>query len=138
MGSNGRALSLLLVQVLLIAFAIYVGVSDGAFPGASTVARIGIVVLAIAVSFLAGEVSRLGTHFGALVSALKQGTATATPRDDRAAIDVLVAALESANADTRSMAHKNLLKISGQDLPPDTAPWKAWWAASRETFERPA
>jgi hypothetical protein len=135
-GTNSRVLSLLLIQVLLIAFAIYVGVSDSAFPGAPTVARVGLVVLSIAVCFLAGEVARISTHFRALLGALQQQTAAATPRNDREAVDVLVAALGSANGDTRDMAWKNLRRITGQDLPLDEARWKEWWAGAREGFSR--
>ena len=136
MGPNGRALSLLLIQVILLAAAIYVAVSDAAFPGASIAGRATVVVLAIAVNFLAGEVVRLRTHFGALLKALEAGTAATAPRDDQAAIDVLVSALSSANADVRAKAHKNLVRITGQDLPPDPAAWSAWWGTARANFAR--
>ena len=138
MGSNGRALSLLAIQLLLLAAAIYVGVSDAAFPGASTVARGGLVVLCVAVSFLAGEVARLRIDFGVILKALQANTVRATPRDDKAAIDVLVAALDSANVEVREKAHVNLVRITGQDFPPDGAPWKAWWASARDGFSRKA
>lgn len=136
MGSNGRALSLLAIQLLLLAAAIYVGVSDAAFPGAATVARGALVVLCIAVSFLAGEVARLRTDFGVVLKALQVNTVKATPHDDKAAIDVLVAALDSGNAEVRAKAHVNLVRITGQDLPPDGARWKAWWASARDGFSR--
>jgi len=136
LGSNGRALSLLVIQLLLLAAAVYVGVSDAAFPGASTLARGTIVVLCVAVSFLAGEVARLRTDFGVVLKALQVNTVKATPRDDRAAIDVLVAALDSGNLEVREKAHVNLVRITGQNLPPDGAPWKAWWASARDGFTR--
>jgi hypothetical protein len=135
--SQDRALSLLVIQVLLLAGAIYVGVAESAFPGASPFGRAAIVVVCVAASFLAGEVSRLRLHFGALLKALEAGAAATAPRDDRAAIDVLVAALGSANADVRAKAHRNLVKITGQDLPLDPARWNAWWSETRPRFARP-
>ena len=137
MTSKDRTLSLLVIQVLLIAAAIYVGVAEGAFPGASPFGRAAIVVVCVAASFLAGEVSRLRLHFGALLKALEAGAVTTAPRDDRAAIDVLVAALDSANGDVRAKAHRNLVKITGQDFPPESARWRAWWAPIRDGFVRP-
>lgn len=136
MGSNSRALSLLAIQLLLLGTAIYVAVADGAFPGSSTLARGGLVVLCIAVSFLAGEVARLRADFGVVLKALQANTVRATPRDDRAAIDVLVAALDSGNPEVREKAHVNLVRITGQKLPPDGAAWKAWWASARDGFTR--
>ncbi len=136
MRSQDRALSLALIQVLLLAGGIYVGVAESAFPGASPFGRAAIVVVCVAASFLAAEVSRLRLHFGALLKALEAGAVTTTPRDDRAAVDVLVSALDSGNADVRAKAHKNLVKITGEDFPPDSARWKAWWASKREAFAR--
>ena len=136
MRSEDRALSLLVIQVLLLAGAIYVGVAESAFPGASPYGRAAIVAVCVAASFLAAEVSRLRLHFGALLKALEAGAATTTPRDDRAAVDVLVSALGSANAEVRAKAHKNLVKITGQDLPPDPVPWNAWWSSARDGFVR--
>lgn len=136
MGTNGRALSLLLIQVLLIAAAIYIGVAESAFPGASTFGRAALIVVCVGLSFLAGEVSRLRTHFGALLEALKVGGASA-PRDDKGAIDVLIAALEGGSATARGVAHKNLVRITGQEFPPDAGPWRAWWATARAGFVRP-
>ena len=47
MSSNGRALSLMIVQVLLLGAAIYVAVSETAFLGASPLGRAAIVSLAM-------------------------------------------------------------------------------------------
>lgn len=129
-----RALGGLILQAALIAFGIYLGVSEEALPGASTVARAGIAALFVGVAMLLGELAKLRAQFGALLAAIKGGLQAATPRDDRMAIDVLVAALSSSDPAVRSKAHSNLLRLTKQDFPPDAERWKTWWGKARETF----
>lgn len=130
-----RALAGLLVQVALLGLGAYVVLSPEALPGASMVARCAIGVLFVVVGMLLAEVSRLRTHFGALISALQAGVSGGTKRDDRAAVDVLVRALSSDDADVRIKAHRNLVRLTGQKLTMDPAAWQAWWAGARETFQ---
>ena len=129
-----RAVAGLLVQVALLALGAYVVFSSEALPGASIVARCAIGILFVVVGMLLAEVSRLRTHFGALISALQAGVSGGTKRDDRAAVDVLVRALSSDDADVRIKAHRNLVRITGQKLTMDPAAWQAWWAGARESF----
>lgn len=114
---------------------------DYALPDAPMVTRIALVVLAFGISILLGESAILRTNFDMLLSALRAGTAAtaggaaaATPRDDKAAIDVLVRALGSREASTREKAHKHLKRLTGQDLPEDPDAWNRWWNANREAF----
>jgi hypothetical protein len=57
-----------------------------------------------------------------------------TPRDDRAAVDVLVRALASPDPDVRAKAHRNLLRLTGQGFPADPVAWRKWWDVARESF----
>ena len=130
-----RALAGLLVQAALLGLGADLALSPEALPGAPLVARCGIGVLFLVVALLLAEVSRLRTHFGALISALQAGVSgTGVKRDDRAAVDVLVRALSSDDADVRIKAHRNLVRITGQKLTMDPAAWQTWWAGARETF----
>ena len=124
----------LVVQLLLIGFAIYVVVSDGAFPGSPTATRVAVVTLLLVVALLVGEVSRIRAHMAALLSVLQAGVASSAARDDRAAVGVLIQALESDAADIRAKAHKNLVRITKQDLPADPVAWKAWWDGAKDGF----
>jgi hypothetical protein len=114
---------------------------ETALPGAPLFTRIALVVLALGVSILLGEVGMLRAHFDMLLAALRAGTASAAasgagavPRDDKAAIDVLVRALGSREPSTREKAHKHLKRITGQDLPEDPQAWGRWWSENRESF----
>ena len=129
-----RAVAGLVVQAALLALGAYLVLSPEALPGSPLLARCAIGVLFVVVGMLLAEVSRLRTHFGALISALQAGVSGGTKRDDRAAIDVLVRALTSDDPDVRIKAHRNLVRITGQKLTMDPAAWQAWWAGARETF----
>jgi hypothetical protein len=130
----GRVVVGLLVQLAFLALAVYVFVAPDALPGVSQVARAGVAALAVAVAALTGEVSRLRLQMTALLSALQSQLSSHVPRDDRMAVDVLVSALGSKDAAVREKAHKNLLRITKQDLPPDPVAWRTWWQAARASF----
>ena len=132
-----KALTGLILQGLLIGLGVYVGLSEDAIQ-ASPLGRGAIVALFVACAFLLGEVNRLRAHMRALIQLLKGGVAAAkvAERDDRAAVDVLVRALSSNDADVRAKAHRNLLRITGQGFGPDPAAWTKWWEAARESFPK--
>ncbi len=125
-----KALAGLLVQLLLVGFAVYLGVSADVFPGAPWFARGGIAALCLVVALLVGEVARLRTHMAALLHAL-QASAASSSRDDRAAIDILIGGLFSPKAEVVERAHRNLKVLTKQDLPADAEVWRAWWAGAR-------
>lgn len=131
-----RAVSGLVVQAALLGFAIYFAFTESALPSATTAARIGLVVLFVVASFVVGEVSRVRTHVGALLAALRAGVAGAggVPRDDKAAVDVLVRALSAEDADVRVKAHRNLVRLTGKSFTMDPAAWQEWWKDAREGF----
>jgi hypothetical protein len=131
-----KALAGLLLQAVLLGLGAYVGLSEDAIQ-ASPFGRAAIVALFVACAFLLGEVNRNRAHMRALITLLKGGITTAAgERDDRAAIDVLVRALTSADGDVRAKAHKNLLRLTGQGFGPDPAAWTKWWEGARPTFPR--
>ena len=130
----GAALLGLLLQALLWAFGIYLGFFPEALPGASLVARIGIAILFLAVGVLLGEISRVQSEDRTLIGALQAGAGSTVRRDDRQAIDILVSALESADPKRRETAHKNLLRLTQQNLPAEASAWRKWWGEARATF----
>ena len=129
-----KALLGLVLQAALVAFGIYVGVSEGALPGAPMPARLAIAALFIGVAMLFGEVQRVRRDMALLLSALKAQAGAAGSKDARLAVDVLLSALESPESKVREVAHKNLVRITRQSLPLDAARWKAWWSGARESF----
>lgn len=123
----------LVVQVGFLALAVYLAVSEAALPGASHAARVGLAFAVLSVGMLWGEVARVRSDMGQLLRMLRENLVT--ERDDRAAIDVLVAAVGSGSPERRATAHKHLLRLTGQRLPPDPEAWAAWWKDARPTFK---
>jgi hypothetical protein len=131
-----RALVGLLLQVALVVLGVYVGVSPSALPEASGVARLAIAALFVGVALLFGEVQRVRRDLALVLSALKAQAGAAGSADRRDAVDVLVTALESPEVRVREVAHKNLVRLTGQDLPLDAGRWRDWWQAARASFPR--
>jgi hypothetical protein len=129
-----RAMVGLVIQGGCLALAIYVLVSDGAFPGASMIARVGIAILSLAVAMTYAEVTQQRAHLQAVLMALQARVGASVPRDDRRAIDTLVAALSTGDAAARETAHRHLVRLTGKDLPADAARWEAWWSDARADF----
>ncbi len=139
MNPNGRVLFGLLVQLGFLVLAVYLVVSGDALPGASHVARVGLAAAVLAVGVLYGEISRVSANvtqvradMKALIHALQQDLSAA--KDDRMAIDVLVAALSAEDPEKRALAHKHLVRLTGRTFPPDAQPWLAWWKSARPTW----
>lgn len=122
----------LVVQVGFLALAIYLAVSESALPGASHLARVGLAFAVLAVGMLWGEVARVRGDMSQLLRMLRENLVA--ERDDRAAIDVLVAAVGSGSPERRATAHKHLVRLTGQQFPPDPVAWAAWWKDARPTF----
>jgi hypothetical protein len=129
---NGRVLFGLVVQLGFLVLAVYLVVSADALPGASHVARVGLAAAALAVGVLYGEISRVRADMARLIRALQQDLSIA--KDDRMAIDVLVAALSAEDAEKRALAHKHLVRLTGRTFPPDAQPWLTWWKSARPTW----
>lgn len=132
MNPNGRVLFGLLVQLGFLVLAVYLVVSGDALPGASHVARVGLAAAVLAVGVLYGEISRVRADMARLIRALQQDLSTA--KDDRMAIDVLVAALSAEDPEKRALAHKHLVRLTGRTFPPDPQPWLAWWKSARPSW----
>lgn len=139
MNPNGRVLFGLLVQLGFLVLAVYLVVSGDALPGASHVARVGLAAAVLAVGVLYGEISRVSASvtqvradMKALIHALQQDLSAA--KDDRMAIDVLVAALSAEDPEKRALAHKHLVRLTGRTFPPDPQPWLAWWKSARPSW----
>ena len=130
-----RVLTDVLVELALLGFAGYLALSEGALPHASLVAKGGLVGLCVVLAYVVADLGRTRAHMGALIKALQAGVSVAAGRDDRAAVDVLVRALSSDDADVRAKAHRNLVRITGQNFTMDPEAWKAWWTKARETFQ---
>jgi hypothetical protein len=55
---------------------------------------------------------------------------------DRDAVDILLHALRTSDANARETALRTLRKITGLDLGEDPRPWEEWWSVARNTFVR--
>lgn len=132
-------LRVILVYVLrlgCVAFAAWIALVPAALPGAHPVTRGGLAATLLVLSILIAEVDKLRMQFDALLRALRQATGRAgEPATSDEAVPILIRALESRDADVREKAHRNLVRLTGQDLPADRAAWDAWWRSRDATGE---
>lgn len=147
MNPAARLLVSFLISLALVFFAGWFAIADSAMPeGTSLVSRLGLSLLFLIAAILLGEVSKLRVHFGMLMGAIKAARggdgggplAPAMPTDPaaakRQAVAILIRSLDSDDATIRETAHSNLLRLTGQDLPADSASWRAWWAQNEDSF----
>lgn len=133
-----RLILAFVLRLALIAFAGYLVVVPDALPGSPYLVRVGFAITLIVLAVLVGEVPKLQTQFDMLLNALrKAGAQVGTdagppPRDDKAAIAILIRALGSREESTRTKAHRNLVRLTGQDLPLDREAWERWWKEHQE------
>jgi hypothetical protein len=133
-----RLIVTFLLRLALLFFAAWIALKPDSIEGADLVVRIGLAAQFLVLSIFVGEVVALRSHLSMLLHALRTATSGGTgeeaKRDDRAAVDILIRALDSREANTREKAHKNLKRLTGQDLPADRAAWEAWWKEHRSEF----
>ena len=145
-----RVLVIALLQFTLIFFAGWFAFKEDALgEGVHMVSRVGLVLICLVLVILISELSKMREHFGVVIRALRatQGAGAvpaevATPSletqaDPRAAVDILLQALASDDAETREKAHKHLVRLTGKDLPPEIALWQRWWQENRGRFPGP-
>lgn len=134
------------VRLAFLAFAGWVAVVPETLPGAHMIVRIGLAATFLVLAILVGEVAKLQAQFEMLLKALRAAGASVAAdaaqagspqRDDDAAIGILIRALGSREESTRTKAHTNLVRITGQELPLEREAWETWWkerlkAAGRE------
>lgn len=145
MNPAARLLVSFLISLALVFFAGWFAIADSAMPeGTSLVSRLGLTLLFLIAAILLGEVSKLRVHFGMLMGAIKAARGgegenpltPAVPRDPaeakRHAVAILIKSLDSDDA--RETAHGHLIRLTGQDLPADSASWRAWWAENEDSF----
>ncbi len=156
MNPVARLLVVALIRLILIFFAGWFAFKQDALgEGVHIVSRIGLVLLFLVVSILLGEFDKLRTHFALLIGALRAagaggpggaaaaaagaiaaaGGAGAPQADPRASVDILIRALASDDDDTRDKAHKHLVRLTGKNLPAETALWERWWQENRDKFK---
>ncbi len=154
MSGTSRVLVAALVRIVLLAVAVwFVVVPDALGPDASVVSRIALVILALVLSIVVGEVVMMRMHMGLLVGALRERVQTGGGADaavladvaeavaskrsvhadgsaaDRA-VPILIRALESAEPGARTVAHEHLKRLTGQALPAEAEAWRNWWESS--------
>lgn len=126
-----RLVTVFVVRLVFVAFAVYFALVGAALPGAHWLSRVALAALFLVFSVLVGEVARLSTQFEIFLRSLRAAGVKvdqqAAEEGDKHAIGILIRALGSREASTREKAYSNLVRITGQDLAPDKAAWEAWW-----------
>ncbi len=94
-------------------------------------------MLFLYVGALVQERERLGAAFRELVESFEAFNQTIYGRNykvRRNAVEILVSSLRSGDANVRGKVHEQLVRLTGQGLPPDSAAWERWWAENRATY----
>jgi hypothetical protein len=131
-----------LLRLVFLFFAAWVAVNPQALPGADAVVRIGLAAQFLVLAIFVGEVVTLRTQLSMLFHALRTASGAtsgaAARRDDKAAVGILIRALDAKDEVTREKALRNLRRITGQDLPGERAAWEAWWSEHKDEFRERA
>ena len=81
------------------------------------------------------EKNHLRETLHGMVKMIKQhleGRATSSIKE---AVQILVQALGSGDAETRKKVAERLQKLTGQSLGDDKDAWESWWKSNKDTFE---
>lgn len=138
-----------LVQLTLICFGGWFAFKEDALgPDVPVISRMGLVLICLVMAILISELTKMRTHFGMLIAAMRAASAAgsspspealeaagaAAAPDPQAAVDILLQALGSDDPVTRERAHRHLVRLTGKELPPETALWERWWQENRDRF----
>jgi len=130
---ESRLILSFVVRLAFMVFAGWVAIVPETLPGSHMIVRMGLAATFLVVAILVGEVAKLQAQFEMLLKALRAAGASmvadaaAPQRDDDAAVGILIRALGSREENTRTKAHTNLVRITGQELPLDRSVWERWW-----------
>jgi hypothetical protein len=82
------------------------------------------------------EKAQMRVQIAELLEAMHQLLYGKDYRRDREAIEILLAALESKDAENAKTAHAHLQRLTGQRFAQDPAVWRSWWVANKKAFSR--
>ena len=137
---ESRMILTLLIRLAFVVFAGWLLVVPSTLPGSPDFVRMGLAATLLVIAILVGEVAKLQTQFEMLMRALRAATGkaggAAAQGTEREAVGILIRALESREPATREKAHRNLVRLTGQDLPPEREAWEAWWKEHKKTWGR--
>ncbi len=125
------------LRLVFLGFGAWVGLVPDALPGAHPLTRIALASVFLVFAVLLGEFLSLKTRFDMLIRAVKSATARTKPdpTSREEAIGILIRTLDSKDSATREKAHRHLVRLTGQDLPPDSGAWEAWQRGTKEQDE---
>ncbi len=89
------------------------------------------------VAYLSSELFRLRARVLDLMEEVLKIFYGPNFRRDREAVDILVRAMSSPQADVRNTAREHLVRLTGENLGADGPAWETWWAEKRATYRSP-
>ena len=126
-----RLVVVFVVRLVFIGLAVWMVLAPDALPGAHWILRAALCATFLVLSVLVGEMATLHTQFELFIRALRAAGVQVKEEDslkaDREAVAILIRALGSREASTREKAHRNLVRLTGKDFPPERETWEAWW-----------
>lgn len=95
---------------------------------------LGLAVAFFLLAALSHEKNQLRVRMAETLVALNQLLYGRNYRNEREAIETLIKALE-AGGEGGAIAHKHLMRLTGQNFAADGAVWRSWWSAHARHFE---
>lgn len=97
--------------------------------GWAKLSRFCICVLFVYVAVLIQERQRLSATFREVLAAFQsfhRGKAP-DPQVEHEAVSILISSLQGADEELKQKVHAQLVRLTGQDLPPEHEAWDRWW-----------
>ncbi len=138
MGSRCGAALLVLLGLFFVFRPEWLGWSRlaQAVGGETALVSAGVGCAFLLVAGLALEKDRLRVRMAELMDGLNDLLYGKDHRRDREAVEILLTSLESADPAAREVAHRHLVRLTGQQFAADPAVWRSWWAAHQRTWSR--
>jgi hypothetical protein len=112
------------------------GAAARALGGRDRLQGLGIAVAFFVLAAQSWEKSQMRVQQAETLEALHQLLYGKDFRRDREAIEILLTALESDNADNAKSAYAHLVRLTGQNFAQDPKVWRSWWEANKRAFEK--
>jgi hypothetical protein len=104
--------------------------------GETSLQGVGVGIAFVLLAAQSWEKTQMRTRMAELLEAMHQLLYGKDYRRDREAIEILLTAMESKDAENAKTAHAHLVRLTGQNFAQDPKVWRSWWEANKRAFSR--
>ena len=88
------------------------------------------------IASLSIEKDQLRVHAAEMMESLHSLLFGKSYKQDREAIEILIASLETGDTSASDNAYAHLKRLTGQNFAKDAQVWRSWWTAHQKTWSR--